>query len=338
MHIDGELVRILITIGAFFAIGIPTIMKTVSLPTELKCEPVPPSSIDSRQMAFFESYDKKLAEIGFFPFSTFRVSNLQGTNLNRAYMSSTDPARCLLTLMSIKGSFTNCLEIVTRFSDGTRLSTKNTELSTVLAVLPNRIVQQFPGISDPVELKRRHDAKAATLQDRMPEYRPQSTYFTDLNQYHAQYCQYQVSKNLFRFDAAAGVYRATYLTGLRGIYNFLNPMADNFTVRRFLLGLLLGAAPPVVVATQHQHILSWLITVSADNAFLFGNLLVPTACTLSGIAIGSIFTKKNFIWAILLAYLPAKLLSTGLPFGYAIYMAFVADFAARFLNARRKLV
>jgi len=338
MHIDGELVRILITIGAFFALGIPAIMRTVWAPTELKCDPALPNSIDPRQMAFFESYDKKLAEIGFFPFSTFRVTNLQGTNLNRAYMSSTDPARCLLTLMSIKGSFTNCLEIVTRFADGTRLSTKNTELSTVLAVLPNRIVQQFPGVSDPIELKRRHDVKAATLQDRMPEYRPQSTYFADLNQYHVQYCQYQVSKNLFSFDATAGVYRATYLTGLRGIYNFLNPLADNFTVRRLLLGLLLGAAPPIIVATQQQHILAWLMTASADNAFLAGNFLVPVACTFSGIAIGSIFTKKNFIWAILLAYLPAKLLSTGLSFGYAIYMAFVADFAARFLNSRRKLV
>jgi hypothetical protein len=338
MHIDGELVRIFVTLGILFAVGIPAITRTVWAPTELKCEPVPPNSIDARQTAFFDSHDKKLAEIGFFPFSTFRVTNLQGTNLNRAYMSSTDPARCLLTLISIKGSFTNCLEIVTRFSDGTRLSTKNTELSTVLAVLPNRIVQQFPGISDPIELKRRHDVKAATLQDRMPEFRPQSTYFADLNQYHVQYCQYQVSKNLFHFDAATGLYRATYLTGLRGVYNFLNPLADNFTVRRLLLGMLLGAAPPIIVATQHPHILAWLATATADYSFWLGNLILPAACTFSGVAIGSIFTKKNFIWAILLAYLPARLFSTGLSFGYAIYMAFVADFAARFLNSRRKLV
>jgi hypothetical protein len=340
MHMDGELFRLLFTVGIMLAIGVPMITRTVWLPTSLKCENVSQDSIAPRQQSFFDTYDKKLAEVGFFPFSTFRVSNLMGTNLNRAYMNPSDPARILLTLLSIKDSFTISLEIVTRFTDGMRLSTKNTQLSSVLAVMPNRIVQQFPGIDDPLELKRRHDQKSEALQPRIPEYRAQSSYFSDLNDYHSQYCQYQVSKNLLRFDTVAGIYRATYLTGLRGVANFLNPIADNFTLYRFLLGVLFGAVPPLLVATQHAQITAWLATVAPGSLFLSAASLTPIACTLSGIAVGCIFRNKNFIWAIVLGYLPAKLLGipSAVSLGYGIYMAVVADITSRFITARRKLV
>jgi hypothetical protein len=341
MHLDPEIIRLLITVGVLLLVGIPAITRSVWLPRDLTCESVSPELLTPGQAAFFESYDKKLAEVGYFPLSTFRATNLKGINLNRAYINSSDPARCTLTMMSINGnSYTTCFEIVTRFADGTRLSTKNTQLSSVLAIMPNRIVQSFPGIDDPVELKHRHDQKAETLQSRMPEFRPQISYFDDLREYHRQYCQYQESKKLLRFDSRADLYRATYWTGFRGVANFLNPIADNFTVRRFLLGVLFGAAPPLIVATQHAHIAAWLTTISVGSPSFMANLLTPIACTIAGVAVGSIFINKNFIWAIVLGYLPGKLLgiTAGPTLGYGIYMAVVADLAARALIARRKLL
>jgi len=340
MHLDAESVRLLFTVGILFLVGIPAITRTVWLPRNLQCEQVSRDKLTPRQAAFFDSYDKKMAEMAYFPIGTFRVTNLKGQNLNCAYANSADPARCLLTMMSIGPSFTTCLEFVTRFADGTRLSTKNTQLSSVLAIMPNRIVQQFPGIQDPVELKRRHDQKAETLQSRSPEFRPTSSYFTDLNEYHQQYCQYQETKKLLRFDTAAGLYRATYRTGLRGVANFVNPLADNFTVPRFIFGTLLGAGLPLIAATQHARILSWLSSFGTTDLALAGTLLTPVACTLAAIAIGSIFTKKAFIWALVLGVLPAKLLAltTGLSLGSGLWMGLVADFAARFSTARRKLL
>jgi hypothetical protein len=206
--------------------------------------------------------------------------------------------------------------------------------------MPNRIVQQFPGIQDPVELKRRHDRKAETLQNRSPEFRPSSSYLTDLNEYHRQFCQYQETQKLLRFDTAAGLYRATYRTGLRGVVNFVNPLADNFTVPRFIIGTLLGAGFPLIAATQHDRILAWLSTFGTTNLGFAGILLVPVACTIAAIAIGCIFTKKTFIWALVLGFLPAKLLahSTSIPLGSGLWMAVVADIAARFWVARRKLL
>jgi hypothetical protein len=340
MHLDVESVRLLFTFAILFLVGIPAITRSVWLPRNLQCEVISRDKLTPRQAAFFDSYDKKMAEMAYFPISTFRVTNLKGQNLNCAYANSADPARCLATMMSIGPSFTTCLEIVTRFADGTRLSTKNTQLSPVLAIMPNRIVQQFPGIQDPVELKRRHDQKAETLQSRSPEFRPPSSYFTDLNEYHQQFCQYQETKKLLRFDTAAGLYRATYRTGLRGVANFVNPLADNFTVPRLILGTLLGAGLPLIAATQRGPILLWLSTFGSTNLALAATLLTPLACTAAAIAIGSIFTKKAFIWALVLGFLPAKLLalSTGLSLGSGLWMAVVADFAARVCVARRKLL
>jgi hypothetical protein len=340
MHLDTESVRLLVTVGIMFLVGIPAITRKVWLPRNLQCEEVPREKLTPRQAAFFDAYDKEMAEIAYFPLSTFRVINLKGTNLNRAYISSSDPARCLVTMMSTGGSFTSCLEIVTRYADGTRLSTKNTQLSSVLATMPNRIVQQFPGIQDVAELKRRHDRKAEKLLSRSPEFRPPSSYFSDLDEYHQQFCQYQESNRLLRFDNAAGLYRATYRTGLRGVFNFINPLADNFTVPRFILGALLGAGLPLIAATQHARILSWLSSFGASNLVLAGSLLTPVACTLAAIAVGSIFTNKAFIWALVLGFLPAKLLAltTALSLGSGFYMAVVAHWAARFCISRRKLV
>jgi hypothetical protein len=340
MHLDPESIRLLFTFGVLFLVGIPAITRTVWLPRNLQCEQISRDKLTPRQAAFFDSYDKKMAEMAYFPISTFRVTNLKGQNLNCAYANSADPARCLVTMIGIGPSFTTCLEIVTRFADGTRLSTKNTQLSSVLAIMPNRIVQQFPGIQDPIELKRRHDEKAETLQNRSPEFRSPSTYFSDLDEYHQQYCQYQESKKLLRFDTATGLYRATYRTGLRGVANFLNPLADNFTVPRFALGALLGAGLPLIAATQHAQIVAWLSSSGAANSAMAGLLLTPLACTLAAIAIGTIFTRKAFIWALVLGLLPGKLLAltTGLSLGSGVWMALVADFAARFCTARRKLL
>jgi hypothetical protein len=244
-------------------------------------------------------------------------------------------------MMSVVGdSFATCVEIVTRYADGTRLSTKNTQVTSVLATMPNRIVQQFPGIQDVVELKRRHDRKAETLLNRSPEFRPDSTYFSDLDEYHERYCEYQEAKGLLRFDAKAGLYRATYKTGLRGIYNFINPLADNFTVPRFVAGALLGAGIPLLAATQHERIVSWLSSFGSSGLVLVGAFLTPIACTAAAIAIGYIFTNKAFIWAIVLGLLPAKLLAltSGLSLGSGFYMAFIAQSTARFWISRRKLV
>ena len=339
MHWDPEAIHIVLAIGVIIALGIPSIMKTIWLPRELKCQEIPPEQFTAKQAARFAEYDRKMAEIGFTPFSTFAATALPNQNINRMYASPADPARCDIMVIGVKQSSTTCVEFVTRFADGTRLSTKNSEFSSVFAPFPKRITQTFSGVTDPAVLKSYHDRKTETLRERMPEFRPLSSAMADLEDYHRQFCEHQVSKKLLRFDADCGIYRATYGTSLRGITNFLNPMADNFTLPRFCLGALLGAGLPLAAVTQHAIITLWLSAWMPTQANLAHALLLPAACTLAGIAVGAIFTRKSFIWAILLGYLPAKLFSvSGMPLGLSLYMAVLAHWTAQRLLARRKLV
>ncbi len=339
MHWDPEATRIVVTIGVIVALSIPAIMKTIWLPRELKCQEVPPEQLTPKQAACFADCDQKMAAIGFTPFSTFTAAALSNANINRVYANPMDPARCDVMVIGVKQSSTTCIEFVTRFADGTRLSTKNSEFSSVFAPFPKRITQMFPGVKDPAVLKSYHDRKAETLRDRMPEFRPQSSTFADIEDYHRRFCEHQVSKNLLRFDTEKGIYRATHWTALRGVVNFLNPVADNFTVVRFCLGVLLGAGLPLLAVTQRAKIVLWLAAWIPTHLTLAHGFLVPAACTLAGIAVGAIFTRKCFIWAILLGYLPAKLVTvSGLPFGLSLYMALIAQWTAHLLLARRKLV
>lgn len=339
MHWNPEATHIVLTIGVIIVLGIPTIMKTIWLPRELKCKEIPPEQFTAKQVACLAEYDRKMAKIGFTPFSTFTATALPNPNINRIYANPADPARCDVMVIGVKQSSTTCVEFVTRFADGTRLSTKNSEFSSVFAPFPNRITQTFPGVTDPAVLKSYHDRKSETLRDRWPEFRPLSSAIVDLEDYHRQFCEHQVSKNLLRLDAETGIYRATYGTALRGIANFLNPMADNFTLARFCLGTLLGAGLPLVAVTQHVRIMFWLAAWMPTQATLAYAFLLPAACTLAGIAVGAIFTRKSFIWAILLGYLPAKLFTvSGLPYGLSLCMAVIAHWTAHLLLARRKLV
>jgi hypothetical protein len=339
MHWDPEATRIVLTIAVIIAFGIPTIMKTIWLPRQLKCKEVPPEQFTPKQAACFAEYDRKMAGIGFTPFSTFTAMALPNPNINRMYASPADPARCDVMVIGVKQSSTINVEFVTRFADGTRLSTKNSEFSSVFAPFPKRITQTFPGVTDPAIVKSYHDRRSETLRDRMPEFRPISSAFADLEDYHQRFCEHQVSKNLLRFDAENGIYRTTYGTALRGIANFLNPMADNFTLGRFCLGTLLGAGLPLGAVTQHARIVLWLAAWMPTQLTLANTFLLPVACTLAGSAVGAIFTRKSFIWAILLGYLPAKFLTvSGLTFGLSLYMAVIAHWTAHLLLARRKLV
>jgi len=228
---------------------------------------------------------------------------------------------------------------VTRFADGTRLSTKNSEFSSVFAPFPNRVTQTFPGVTDPAALKSYHDRKSEILRDRVPEFRPLTSAIADLEDYHQRFCEHQVSQKLLSLDAENGRYRDTYRTALRGIANFLNPMADNFTLARFCLGALFGAGLPLLAVRQQGKIMLWLAAWIPNQATLAHAFLLPAACTLAGIAVGAIFTRKSFIWAILLGYLPGKLFTvSGLTFGLSLAMAVIAHWTAQLLLARRKLV
>jgi hypothetical protein len=331
-----------IVVIMMLVLGLPLIASRVWLPAKLQFEDVPAQKWTPGQAVFFQETDSKLSPQGFHPLATFRVANLQGTNLNRAYGNSSDPARILVTLMSGPGGqiTNNYTEIISKYQDDTILSTKNSNVSTMFDSLPGRIAQSFPAIRDLEELKQRHDAKAATLVARGPSYRDAAKFFDEFQDYHRRFCEFQQSHRLLKFDQKAGVYRPTVWTGLRGIRNFLNPLADNFTWARFAAVVLFAAVLPVVVISRSATIVDWLRSrtgLDPGNALM---VALGSAFTLAGGVVGYLFKQKSFIWALLLGYLPSRLLGATVQgqIFYCIWMAFAAEFLGRWRMQRERLV
>ena len=341
MHLDPDLQWFLVAVVLMVVLGLPAITGKISLPGQLKFLEVPLDKLTAPQAEYFRQFDEKLNEIGYHPYNTFRVVNLSGVNLNRVYASSSDPARILVTLLTSTGgtSAQNYTEIITRFQDGTILSTKNSSVSSVFAAMPKKVSQVFPSLQDLLELKRRHDAKAQGLILRNPLYRNVSTFFDDFQGYHRRFCEYQQGKRLLRLDPRTGVYRATVWLGLRGIQNFLNPLADNFTLPRFALGLLAGALPPLVILVKPAFLLGIIQSRLGIDLALATLLLLGIAYALAGSVVGYIFTRKSFIWAFLLGYLPIHFLAlpAGNRISWAFWMACVAHAVSNFRLARKRL-
>jgi hypothetical protein len=256
----------------------------------LEYREVPESELTPAQKAFFDEQDRKLAACGYAPLCCYRILHLDGRNIARLYQSAANSGIAFVAAMTKSNISTSYLELVQDFQDGTRLSTRNTQFSTVFDHGPKDILQEFPAVREPEELKRRHEHRLRRL-----GLIPVSTGDKDLifkrgADHQRRFCEYQVSRGLLRFDAKSDSYRATYRTGLYGIRNFLNPFGDNFSLPRFFLALAAGLGLPAAAA--HFAAPSWAVWL----------------CYLAaGAVIGYLFTGKAFTWGFLLGFAASRL-------------------------------
>jgi hypothetical protein len=341
MHLDPEITWFLITAVAMVLFGVPRIRRNVWLPRDLQFEEVPETQLTPPQSAFLSSYDEKLAALQYRAFKTFRVPNMIGHNLIRVYTSSVDPARCAVTAVASKNKtlFTSFVEFATRYADGTRLTVGNTRSSGIFDEIPGRIARRYPGLNDLGELKRRHDKEAEKLRERGVVFSKPEDYFTDFADYHRKFVEYQASRGLLRWDASAGIYRATSWTALRGIRNFLNPFADrNFSVARFLVAAILGAGLPVMVRAEDLPIRLWLATHAGVAGVMAGLWLPLLVYGAAGLTVGILFSRRTFVWALLLGVLPSHFILGFSEVGYCFWMAAIADLTGRAHNRRKNIL
>ena len=341
MHIPQELYILLYTIAITALIAVPRIVKKHYMPRDLKFEEVPDATLDSAQAQFFTKSDERMAEIGYRPFSTFRVTNLMGRNLSRGYMNPTEPTFglvCAITGPKGLQSSSFC-EFITRFTDGTRFTTRNTEHSSLFDKMSSDVVQDCRGMKDPVALKQRHDKKLASLNNSGAEFVDPAKFFSRYQAKHLEWCQYQESRNLLNWEPATNQFRLTTWTALRGVRNYFNPLGSQFTVQRFLLGLLLGAGIPSVVLWNPEWTLNMLGRLSFVDPMRTGLIVFPLAFILGGAAIGAIYRSKSFVWGFVLSCLPALLnpvfASASLTLG--LLMGFSAKLAGQFAMTRGRI-
>jgi hypothetical protein len=340
MHVDPELLELAKIVAFIVVAGLIAIRRTVWLPSNYNFQLVPAAQLTPQQTEFFRPYDTKLQQIGYFPFATYRITTLKGSNLTRGYLNSTDPAKCTVSMLHAgnKASFTHFVEFDSKYADGTKLITVNSQMSTVFASMPKVVRQQFRNIQDPFELKLRHDLKAQELSSRGVLFFKADTCFDDTQKFHREFCLYQTSRKLLRYDQKAGLYRATVWTGLRGILNFFNPLADNFSITKFAFATLFGAVAPLAALTFRVPVAEHFARSNPVLASLLSLYLPTIAYTLAGAVVGWLFAGKSFIWAMVLGFVPGKLLHVaGASLGWAIWMGLIADIVMRLRGRRRSM-
>ncbi|MBZ5627880.1 MAG: hypothetical protein LAO06_03345 [Acidobacteriia bacterium] len=332
-----ELTMLLWVVGALVVFGIPTIMKKTMLPRDLQFEEVPPERLTPRQAEFLAGYDTQIRALGYDDFVTYRVTNLKGANICRTYFSRNSWSRCTVAAVTVeKKMSTSWIEFNSNFSDGTMLSTRNTQFSSPFSRPPYQIVQLYPGVSDPARLKASHDQRVESFAARGQVFIDRNNFFDEFRKGHQRNCEHQASKKLMRLDGN-GIYRATSRLALRAIVRFLNPFSDNFTPARAAAGLLLGAGLPFAVTIASGPLALWAsphLGVTPEGGAL---LMTAGAFILTGVALGRLFQHKVFIWALLLGYLPTALMGGPYGLSFSLLMAWTADLTQRVRSRRRAI-
>jgi hypothetical protein len=339
----------LVVVGLLLAVGVPTIRLGVWLPRRLEIETVPDDELSSAQREHFQKLDTALAKAAYTPRMNFSVTNMQGQTLTRLYLSDHEHAvlgaHCLRSASVIDEKVVgghNYIEWITKYEDDTTLTTRNAGLADVFDRMPHQIRQECVGLTDPVALKARHDAKASGLLHHHPRPAQGADILGEFADFHERWCRFQESRGLLVPSADGTRYNAGVKAALRGVANYLNPLADNFTPLRFLLAVVLGAGTPILAA--------WLLTPDAPGrpsglpivspeSPLVRMAALGAAYAGAGIAVGCIFTAKAFIWAALLGYLGLRLTgASGAELWLAVWMGFVAEQVGRYRTQREILV
>jgi hypothetical protein len=236
------------------------------------------------------------------------------------------------------------LEITSKLADGGLLITRNSPVAEVLDPLPNQLVGEYPGVDDPGALLAHHERRAAELAlHGFAPLRPE-TLIEALADHHRRWTDWQVERGLLVRAPDGETLHPTTRTALRGIRNFLDPFADDFTWSRAVAVLVVGLVLPALGAWAVSGPLSPQVTGVADavgmSVGLVRALVLAALLTLTGGVVGTLFGGKAFIWTSLLGYLPLRLVGLeGLvPLCLSLWTGFVADVVGRWRDRRHDVL
>lgn len=342
---DADLVIFFYTAGKIL-FSLPRLRRNATkIPLRYAIENAPDGSLTEAQARYLAPFDKKLAAMNYFPVCTYRVDNCH-SNLLRQYGNPVETSRCIVLIHELgvrregrRSVVNTCLmSFHTRFSDDRILTTRNRKLS-VLDCPPFQIVQEYPQLDDPAELKRLHDVRAQSMGCPVAPPADLAGIFKDLQSEHERFSLYRVASGTLRLLPDGGGYVATDKTFWRGIRNYLNPFAHSFSIRRFLPAALLAAALPALAflyfapaAAQAARNIGFPPTLAAEAVII--------ACYLvAGAIIGYVLERQTFVWVFLLTYVSVRLFGAKLgPLPYSAFAGSVAYSVAQAKKRRRAVL
>jgi hypothetical protein len=341
--VDADLFVFLYTASKIAFGSLPRLRRSSpDVPARYQITNVPANFLTEAQARYLAPYDEKLAAMNYWPVCTYRIDNY-GHCLLRQYVNPSETSRCVVSIIELAlkvdgrraASNTCTLSFHTRFTDDTILTTRNMKLKTILDRPPYQIVQECPRISEPSEMKRRHDARAQTMGCPVAPLSDPERIFKDVQSEHERFSAYQLSTGAYRPLPGGNSYALADKAHWRGIRNFLNPFAHRFSLRRFLPTALIAAALPVFAFLY----LAPAVAEAARNIgfppFLAAEAVILACYLVAGTLIGYVLERHTFIWVFLLTYLSVRLFAAA-SLGPVPYSAFAGSVAYSVGQAKKR--
>jgi len=310
MQVMLYLVFAAIFLAILFFSGMPRVKKNVTLPREFQWQEIPEAALSPLAQSFFQTVDAGAAPLFFRPILNFQMPGYRIPNEIRLYYNDQAATGLLASLVRAAQPLT-VFEFTTRFADDSEVDTSNSQISGVFLKPAWVLHERFPGVTDLRALYEKHQARveARKTQGLEPRFQDLAKLMDEIKRSQDRQVQYQVEQGAVRLDQATNLYHPANPMALKGIGNFINPLANDFTLLRLLLGLGLGLgltlggvwlADAMRWADYFHQV--WPSFTPPRIAWL----AYAPGFVLAGLAVGWVFPRKGTLWGFLLS-IPAAL-------------------------------
>jgi hypothetical protein len=240
------------------------------------------------------------------PIKIFTIPGAPQKNEIKLYYNENEATGLLISVMLTPQRTVAVFEFTTRCEDGTELDTSNGPVSGLFAEMDWRKVQRFPGQMDLGKLHQAHLNSVEQMKQKgvAPRHQAVDNLMEEIRKSQVRQMEFQVGKGILRKDEKANVYRATPKIALRGVSKYINPFADDFTIMKFVMGVVLGLGITLlwVFAVDRFSLESALrdYFVGYAPAQITFLAYVP-GFILAGLVLGWQFPQKGFIWGFIIS-------------------------------------
>jgi hypothetical protein len=320
--IDGDMIGFLWTTASIVFGSKHRLRKnTKPIPVRYQRQLLDDSQLTERQRNYIAPIDTQLASLGFLPFYTYRATNYV-SNLIRGYQNPADPASCTVTIVEVRTIVKGVIAVknsrvvnfTTRLADGKELTTRNMELKSLMDSPDYKIMQECPHVTNLAELKKKHDARLASLTVPVSPPRDVQAVIAEFEKDHDRFSAHQLQRGIYRISAAGDTYEMTDKAFHRGIRNFFNPFAKRISPTTVLFSALLGAFLPLYGILKLAPAMIERFGSSHVSLINPSTLAILACYILTGVILGSLADSPSYIWVMLITYVPAHLVA-GWTFG-----------------------
>jgi len=303
---SSYIICIVIFVAILLIFGIPRILSRVSLPGDFAWTELDELRLSPGAQSLFKKADQIASQLFFMPVKIFTVPGMPQKNEHKLYYNDAEAAGLLVTVMHTPQRVVAVLEFATRFEDGTELDTGNAPVSGLFVEPPWKDVARFPGQADLNKLYGSHRARVEQKKATgiAPRYARPESLMDEIRQAQVRQMDYQVEKGILKKDEKANVYRATPKIAFKGVSKFINPFADDFTLKKFLVGAALGLALTCLWVFLVDYLGLEAKIREIFPAYSASQITFLAFCPgfiLAGLALGWQFPQKGFLWGFIIS-------------------------------------